>query len=89
MATYYESWVDYGRYSSNGGGGNTLEEAKQVLIQNVTYLASVGETVKNVRIDRICATCDGCGHVTKRGPRSIKHLRCPDCKGKDSRVTIL
>jgi len=90
---YYYAKVNYREpgMAYNAGysvASETMEQARDELAYGVNYYQTLDDTqIVTAKIDKVCDTCNGEGQV-RRGKRVIKQVRCPDCKGKDSRSTV-
>jgi hypothetical protein len=85
---FYSIWLDYAEHSGYGTHADTLEGAKERLVEAITFYSPFGIT--DVRMDYCCKRCEGRGEIWKptRG-RIGKNVRCPVCKGKESTIKIL
>lgn len=96
MSHHYTVWLDYHNLSSVGSSHDTLEKAKERLAEYIAYYSGPNCNYDyqefKFSIEKVCSNCEGRGEIfipNKRTPRIGKHKRCPICKGKNSRVTIL
>lgn len=88
---YYNGVVDYSDDEGHASmivGGDTLEEALFRLIKSSLYYVGLGYAVIIKNVERFCSACDGKGSVRK-GKRVYRDVKCPMCRGKDSRKVIL
>lgn len=86
---YYNGNVAYSDDGKDGSmitGGDTLEEALSKLFKGALYYVGLDYKVAIRNVQRFCSRCHGAGNVMKTKFRSIK---CPMCKGKDSRKILL
>lgn len=69
-------------------GGDTLEEALTRLFKSGTYYVGLGYTVAIRNVEMFCCRCNGSGNVQK-GKNAFRFVKCPMCKGRDSRRIVL
>ena len=92
--------VEYGQYSSNSSAYHpdkcrlfvSVEEAKFFGLQEVARLAKAKAPIRDFIIEQYCLNCDGRGVVHqpyKRIKYKKKELKCPVCKGKNSKVKVI
>jgi len=83
---YYCGWVKYGNNgSSYGYYGKTFEQAMSDAFKMAQYYLGLGYDVRIGECERFCQDCHGSGRVLKRAHIWVK---CPMCKGKNSRVQV-
>ncbi len=73
-----------GHHTSVGTPGcETLAEALSLAFQDATYyILQCGYDAPTISVSAYCRKCGGTGHLRIDRPRSVKHRRCPDCKGR-------
>ncbi len=79
-------------YDSGIGCGDTsLLKTLEAIAHHVEYYKGLGPEycITEIIITQECVRCSGEGKIIKRGPRSLKKVTCPDCRGKNSRIQIL
>lgn len=67
----------------------TLEGARKVLPESINYFSSIGAIITEAEVVELCDKCDGTGEIYRSGirnPLEGKYQRCPECRGKDSKV---
>jgi hypothetical protein len=74
--------------SSYMSSRDTLDEAREALIEMVQYYEAIDCQITKAIVTRFCTTCDATGKVVGSVARNRvrKYKRCPACRGKDSEV---
>lgn len=70
-----------------------LESAKRAMLTELVYQESEAHNVvTEYHLMRLCATCDGRGHIGEyKGKRVRRYVtkKCPDCKGKNFCINLI
>lgn len=84
MNTYWNLSVNVDGRCVVSSGDATLEKALSRAFSDCVYYKAIYPQAK-IAVDDIhesCAKCHNIGTVNIRRPRSIRVVKCPECKGK-------
>ena len=84
MKTYWNASVAVDGVTKCSGGDDTLAATLSRAITDCVYYQAIYPAAK-VTIDGICESCAVChntGHVRQQRARSVRVLKCPECRGK-------
>ena len=84
MKTYWAYDVEVDGVCKVSHSGSTLAECLERAITDAVYYQTVypqGKVTISGILER-CAVCSGSGEYRVRRVRSVKTVRCPECKGK-------
>ncbi len=85
MKTYWNVEVQVDGTCKCSSGDTDLGTALSRALSDAIYYRAIYPEAKDIRVAGIRESCAGChnlGTVTKRRPRSVKTVKCPECKGK-------
>jgi hypothetical protein len=99
MTTCYSCYISYRDLKSErsydsgmGMGEDNLHKLLEDMSYHIQYYKNLGYRITEIKVDQICKACNGNGEVfipNKRNRFIGKNVRCPDCKGKNSSVSIV
>jgi hypothetical protein len=82
--TYWSYEVQVDGVAKVAAGAAALNEAIARAITDCLYYQAhyPGSQVRIANIRELCEKCRNQRTIEKRGPRSLKTIRCPECKGQ-------
>jgi hypothetical protein len=97
MTTYFSGWLNYRNSESShdsgmGLGGDDLHNVLEDLSYHIEYYKNLGYRITEIKLDKVCKICNGNGTIfipNKRNKFLGKNKTCPECKGKNSSISIL
>jgi hypothetical protein len=84
VKTYWSTAVAVDGRVVVSSGDETLAGALARAVTDCVYYQALypAATIAVVDVRESCARCHNAGTVTLRRPRSVRAVRCPECKGK-------